>query len=76
MFGVALLLAAAGLSWWLWARAQERARKIAACTHRYEYVSVWNEGELWTRMCRYCPFQEPVRDEDVLQRLRRDFRGP
>ena len=71
MLGSALLLALAGLWWWGWRRAVQRGELIAACTHEIEYVSLYDEGVWWIESCRKCPFQRPVCDEDLLERLRR-----
>ena len=66
----AFVLVILGITWWLWIRHEFNQKLIDACHHDYEYVSLYNEGYHWVKMCRYCPFQEPVRDERLLKQLR------
>lgn len=69
-------LAAVGLAWWLSARVRDRRARIAACPeHRFEYVSLYDRGRPgeWIKICASCPFQEPVRDREVAERLTREY---
>ena len=73
---LALMLAAIGLTWWVRTRIEHTRSRIAACAHEYHYASAWDEGVYWVRKCQYCPFQEPVTDEELVSRLRRDRTSP
>ena len=69
-----ILVAITGFIWWISDRARLRREAIEACPgHKYEYVSVFNEGRMWVRRCRLCPYQEPVIDPELEERLRREF---
>jgi hypothetical protein len=47
-----------------------RQRLMAECAHRWIYISAWNEGRYWNRVCRHCPKQEPVALENVPEEWR------
>ena len=52
-----------------------RQRLMAECAHRWIYVSAWDEGRFWHRLCRNCPKQELVALEDVPDEWRRRERA-
>lgn len=65
-----LALALAGISWWAWRRGEHNAKLVTACEHDLYYVSLYDEGVFWNRVCRKCPLHEIVTDQDLIDRLR------
>lgn len=44
--------------WWLGHIAAIRAKQ-AACSHKWEKTSLYNEGRYWSRRCASCGLSEP-----------------
>jgi hypothetical protein len=54
---------------------QARKKRMADCSHRWEYRSVSGAGYRWTRACIDCPFQQPCEPEQVPEAERKRQQG-